>query len=196
MALNAYEKSKADILEKENKNLRKEIHQMEEKVKTVRVETKDGAKGEVLRIFDDIEGGEFKAYMDWRTITDRSSEQYKLQQKAHTGKFGIREINGRYCVAMGARFGTKVGREYTVEMANGAKIPVILADQKANIDTDATNTYDQLGGVVEFIVDEGNLQPLAKQMGDISYAHRDFYGPVKRITTKEGTAWSRKKLKS
>ena len=169
---------------------------MEEKVKTVRVVTKDGSEGEVLRIFDDIDGGEFKAYMDWRTITDKSSDQYKLQQKAHTGKFGIREVNGRYCVAMGEHFGTKIGREYTVEMANGAKIPVILADQKANIDTDETNTYDPLGGVVEFIVDEGNLQPLAKRMGDISYAHRDFYGPVKRITTKEGTAWSRKKLKS
>lgn len=45
--------------------------------------------------------GGFKSYMPYDKITAETSPQYKLQnQYAYTGEFGIRQIDGRFCVAM------------------------------------------------------------------------------------------------
>ena len=170
-------------IQKQNIELRKEIKNMKETVKSFK-STVDGQKSESrVRIFDNVNAGEFKAYMDYRAITDTSSDQWELQKKAYTGKYGIRQIDGYFCVAMGSRFGTEIGQKYTLEMANGKELKVILADQKADSDTDPTHMYDKLGGIVEFVVDEENLTPLAKKMGDISYADYEFYGPIKNIVT-------------
>ena len=43
----------------------------------------------------------FKAYMDYRTITDTSSEQYAIQQNAWTDSRGLRRSCDDYLVAMG-----------------------------------------------------------------------------------------------
>lgn len=172
-----------DKVQKQNMELRKEIKNMKETVKSFK-STVDGQKSESrVRIFDDVNAGEFKAYMDYRTITDTSSEQWALQQKAYTGPYGIRKVDGYFCVAMGSKFGTEIGQKFTLEMANGKKIPVILADQKADADTDPTHMYDKLGGIVEFVVEKESLSSLVKTMGDISYADYEFYGPIKNIVT-------------
>ena len=43
----------------------------------------------------------FKAYMDYRTITDTASRQYQLQQSAWTDDQGLRRLGEDYLVAMG-----------------------------------------------------------------------------------------------
>ena len=44
----------------------------------------------------------FKAYMSYTAITNTSSPQYKLQQQAYTGNYGIRMVDDRYCIAVGS----------------------------------------------------------------------------------------------
>ena len=46
----------------------------------------------------------FKSYMSYKTITNKTSKQYNLQQKAHTGDYGIRMVSDRYCVVLGTYF--------------------------------------------------------------------------------------------
>lgn len=145
--------------------------------------------------------GEFKCYEDYRCITDKSSDQYKLQQRAKTGAYGLRRLlmrNGvsnhgelqyvnAYCVAMGSHFGTKIGTLYRVDMKNGEHFHVVLADQKADSDT-AENRHisDANGCVLEFLVDTERLTPLVKKMGDISFVRqKKFYGPIKRIVRED-----------
>lgn len=125
----------------------------------------------------------FKAYMDYRAITDEDSMQYKLQQRAETGENGLRIYHGRYMVAMGSYYG-KVGDELTISFTGGESIDVIIGDMKADTDTDATNRYypmEQGGNVVEFIVDVDELPRDARKMGDISYADDIFSGSVEKI---------------
>ena len=44
----------------------------------------------------------YKSWMPYTAITSISSPQYFLQNEyAYTGTYGIRQINGRYCVAIG-----------------------------------------------------------------------------------------------
>lgn len=173
-----------DILNEENAQLREEIRQMEEGLRFEYDEKTDQPKK--IWTFDDIYAGEFKCYMDYRTITDKSSEQYALQQKAYTGPYGIRCVrdgkNVYYCVAMGSHFGTEIGQKYTVTMVSDNTFTVILADQKADSDTDDDNIADSDGCILEFLVDKEQVSDTVKLMGDVSYSDICFYGPIKSIT--------------
>ena len=123
----------------------------------------------------------FKSYMSYRAITNKSSKQYKLQQKAKTNSKGIRTVNGRYCIAMGSYYATNIGTKIDLVMKNGKVIKCILADQKADRDTDSTNRYTSDGSIVEFIVDTGKLPRMVKLMGDVSYAYDSFRGKIKAV---------------
>ena len=123
----------------------------------------------------------FKSYMSYRAITDKNSKQYKLQKKAKTNSKGIRTVNGRYCIAMGSYYATKIGTKIDLVMKNGKVIKCILADQKANRDTDATHRYTSDGSIVEFIVDIDRLPKKVKLMGDMSYAYKGMKGNIKTV---------------
>lgn len=111
-----------------------------------------------------------KTYMDYRTITSTNSRQYKLQKSlAYTDSKGLRVVNGRYCVAVGSYYTTTIGQHIDIELENGKVIKGILADCKADKDTDSTNRMHPDGSVVEFVVDTSALDITAKRMGDISY---------------------------
>lgn len=110
-----------------------------------------------------------KSYMDYRTITSKSSRQYKLQQIAYTGDDGIRMVNGRYCIALGSYYTTKIGQYVDIELENGVIIPCILADCKSDRHTDSLHQIHKDGSVVEFVVDTKLLPRLVKLMGDVSY---------------------------
>ena len=112
-----------------------------------------------------------KSYMDYRAITNTSSKQYKLQQVAYTGNHGIRMVNGRYCVALGSYYTTKIGQYVDIELANGNVIHGILADCKADKDTINNNTMHPDGSVVEVIVDTKSLDSTVRKMGDCSYVN-------------------------
>lgn len=111
----------------------------------------------------------FRAYMSYKTITSRNSPQYKLQQRAATGNYGIRTVDGRYCIAVGSYYTTKIGTKIDIVMSNGNIINCILADCKADAHTDCTNRANSNGCVVEFIVDTNSLDSKCRKMGDMSY---------------------------
>ena len=123
----------------------------------------------------------FKSYMSYKCITNRSSKQYKFQQECYTGYYGIRMKDGRYCIAVGSYYTTKIGKKIDLVMENGAIIKCILADCKANAHTDSTNRQNPNGSIAEFIVDMNSLNRTAKRMGDVSYCSEKFKGEIKKI---------------
>ena len=113
--------------------------------------------------------GEFKTYMDYRKITDKSSKQWALQQLATTNEKGFRVFNGKYLVAVGTYYSKDVGKEMRITLEDGKKINVMVGDIKQDIHTDKNNQYVPINGnIVEFIVDTDKLDPLTKKLGDVS----------------------------
>ena len=124
----------------------------------------------------------FKSYMPYTAITSKSSPQYKLQQIAYTGTYGIRQYDNRYCVAIGTAFNADVGTYFDLILANGTVIPCIVADIKADRHTDSNNMITIANGcLTEFIVDSSTLNRKAKRMGDISYCNEDWNSRVEKI---------------
>ena len=125
----------------------------------------------------------FKSYMSYKCITSVSSPQYKLQHtRAYTGKYGIRQVDGRYCVAIGSYFTSNIGTKFDLVLKNGTVIPCILSDQKADKDTDSRNIVTEHNGCLsEFIIDPSALKSSAKRQGDISYCTDEWKSPVESI---------------
>lgn len=129
----------------------------------------------------------YKSWMPYTAITSISSPQYFLQNEyAYTGTYGIRQINGRYCVAIGSHFTDAIGQYFDLILENGTIIPCILADQKADEDTDEDNIFTSWNGcATEFIVDADGLNHAAKRDGDISSCCDDWNSPVVQIKVYE-----------
>lgn len=121
-----------------------------------------------------------KTFMDYRAITSTTSEQYVLQQDAVTDELGLRELDGRYMVAMGTYYGT-VGDIFRIAMENGAVFEVIMGDVKADEHTDETNRHRN-GNVLEFIVDGDRISEEVWYHGDVSYAASFLSGQIESIT--------------
>lgn len=126
----------------------------------------------------------FKAYMDYRTITDTSSEQYALQQQAWTDSFGLRRIGDDYLVAMGTGWLDEgCGERFMVTLETGASFTVMIGDIKADRHTDASSLYrwcENGANVLEFIVDTDILSSDVKTAGTIS-AYDTFAGNIEEI---------------
>ena len=126
-------------------------------------------------------GNTFKSYMDYRCIRNRSSRQYKLQKKAVTNKkTGIRMINGRYCIALGAYYTRRIGAKVDLVMSSGKVVKCITADMKADRDTVNNHRQHRDGSVAEFVVDTPRLSRKVRRMGDVSYTG-PFRGRIKKI---------------
>lgn len=114
---------------------------------------------------------DFKTYMDYRKITDTSSLQYALQEKAYTDSQGIRRIGDDVCVALGTGYTEGCGERFMITLDSGKEFSVIVGDIKADCHTDSTNRYVELwegqGDVLEFIVDTKKLDKKVKLMGSI-----------------------------
>ena len=124
--------------------------------------------------------GEFKTYMDYRKITDKTSKQWNLQQLATTNEKGFRVFNGRYLVAVGTYYATEVGKELKITLDNGFVFYAIVGDIKMDTHTDANNQYIPINGnIVEFIVDTNKLDPMIKKLGDVS--NLGFKGKIIKI---------------
>lgn len=125
-----------------------------------------------------------KTYMDYRKITDTSSEQYKLQQNkdCYTTDTGLRKLNEYYCIAVGTHYSNNIGDKLIVHMENGESFKAIVADIKDDKHTDETNRQHRKdGSVIEFVVDTRKLPELVRKMGDISYMNETFKGEIKAI---------------
>lgn len=129
----------------------------------------------------------FKSFMSYKSITSKLSRQYKLQSDyAYTGDYGIRQVEGRFCIAIGTFSDATVGTYVDLILENQSIIPCIVGDFKANKHTDSNNMITQHNGCVsEFIVDKNSLYKTAKQMGDISYCQPDWKSEVKVIRVYE-----------
>lgn len=104
----------------------------------------------------------FKSWMDYRSITSKSSKQYHLQQEAITDKnFGFRMIDGYLLVAMGPQYGP-VGRKYIIQFENGTVINAMIGDVKHQ-----GCTSDD-GSMIEFIINKEILPDFIKKSGDFN----------------------------
>lgn len=101
----------------------------------------------------------FKSYMSYESIKDETSKQYELREKyAYTGEYGIRQINERFCVAVGTYFDMEIGTYFDLILENGTIIPCVLGDVKDEKHTLSDNiTTAKNLCVSEFIVDEKYL---------------------------------------
>lgn len=123
-----------------------------------------------------------KSYMDYRMITDKTSDQYLLQQYASNGDFGIRMIDDRYCVAIGMFSDAEIGDKVDLILENGSTIQCIVGDFKNPIHTDANKMITVKSNCAsEFIVSTSVLNKEAKKTGDISYCKDNWKSPVKTI---------------
>lgn len=117
----------------------------------------------------------FFAYMDYSTITDTNSYQYKYQVNyCYTDNMGLRRNQyGDYVIALGSYYGTEIGTRYSITLDNGTTFTAVLGDCKADIHTDVNNQYRSAGfngeyqNVIEFIVDNNYLSNEVKNIGNI-----------------------------
>ena len=122
----------------------------------------------------------FKAYEDYKYITNTESLQYKLQQEAWTDEYGLRRYGDEYMVAVGSYYGD-VGDHIKVTLDTETTIDCIIGDSKGKR---WYHLCDKGANVVEFIVDTSALDPTAKKMGDISFIP-NFEGEVIEIQAQE-----------
>lgn len=128
----------------------------------------------------------FKTFMSYRTIKNRTTKQYELQQDCTTSPEGLRTYNGYYTVALGTGFDADVGDYVDVELSSGNTLHCVVGDIKQDCHTDKTNKQvEQNGNVVEFIVDTKKLDPDVKKTGDISNVSEQFQGDVENIVVYE-----------
>ena len=128
------------------------------------------------------------SYMDWRTITDQTSDQWKLQNWYSITDWttGIRTVNGRYSVAVGSTVSVEKGRYIDIYLENGTIIPCIISDTKADYDTWGNDgVVGNDGSVIEFIVDTDVMSAIdigsVTAMGDYKYLSDDWNSPVDHI---------------
>ena len=113
--------------------------------------------------------GSMKTYMDYRTITDRTSKQYYLQQLATTDADGFRRVNNYYLVAVGSYYSTQIGQELLIVLEDGKVLNAMVGDLKQDRHTDSSNRYvEGNGNIVEFIVDTDVLSKDSIRSGDVS----------------------------
>lgn len=127
--------------------------------------------------YDKYEG--FKTWMPYTSISCIESPQYKLQQIAYTGTYGIRMYEGRYCIAVGTAVTSDVGVYIDVILENGTVIPCIVGDIKADIHTNDDNIFTLHSNCCsEFIVDMKHLDSYVRLTGNVSKACAEWNSKV------------------
>ncbi len=97
-------------------------------------------------------------YMAYTKVTTQNSAQYKFlynNDLCYTDPLtGIRMSQGRYCIAVGSFYTTKIGQKIDLVLTNGEIIKCILGDCKSDVHTDPTHRFHAIdGSVAEFVVD-------------------------------------------
>jgi hypothetical protein len=132
---------------------------------------------------------DFKAYMDYRTITDKAAPQWRYRELAYTDDYGFRRIVNDYVVALGTYYSEAVGERFLVTLESGKSFTVITGDIKDPAHTDPKNMYTPVyynggkvksGCVIEFLVDTKKLDKTAVALGTVSY-YDTFEGNIKKI---------------
>ena len=97
-------------------------------------------------------------YMAYTKVTNQNSDQYQFlynDDLCYSDPLtGIRMSQGRYCIAVGSFYTTKIGQKIDLVLTNGEVIKCILGDCKSDEHTDPTHRFHAVdGSVAEFIVD-------------------------------------------
>ena len=122
----------------------------------------------------------FKSYMDYRMITNTSSEQYRLQQSAYTeSKYGLRMIDSYFLIAVTSQFGS-VGDLVEVHTSD-MSFYAIIGDIKDAGHDDCQSLRDT--SVIEFIVDNDTLHNSIRVSGNLNHI---FSGEVEMINNLGG----------
>ena len=94
-----------------------------------------------------------KTYMDYRTITSETSEQYKfIHSVMNINEDGyLVDDNGYIGVALGSVFGD-IGTRYIFTLDTGIELKLVKVEHKADIHTNngCEQKYD--GSVIEFVI--------------------------------------------
>ena len=162
---------------------------VEEPVETIEEEIVEEVVEEVIPYTDYSvpSYGGFKSYSkhtkkDGRIRYKESSLQYKLQMMAYTGDYGFRQVDGRFCVALGSHFTTSIGQYFDLILENGTVIPCVLGDAKADVHTDSSNIFTVHNNCCsEFIIDKNVADPMVLEMGNCSWCCDEWKSPVKTI---------------
>ena len=132
----------------------------------------------------------FKTYMDYKSVTDKDSSQYKLIKSwGWIDAEGFMRCNREedleieehyYFIALGSYYGTKIGTKYRITTDSGKIFYGVLADCKSDIHTNSTNQYNSWNGnIVEFLVDTTLLNNDIKKIGSAN-----VYMPLNGSITK------------
>ena len=119
------------------------------------------------------------SYMDWKTITNKNSTQYRLKNKYNTyDSNGLADIKGRKVVACTSTFGS-IGDEIEVTFQKGVDyfnkqsktLFAIIGDFKSQNDSNC-DRYGHLYGnsqrsVIEFIVDSNKITNIKSKFPEI-----------------------------
>ena len=103
-----------------------------------------------------------RTYMDYRLVTATNTNNYRVlnSDDSYTdSNTGIRMNNNQICVAVGSYYGLP-GDYIDIVLEDGTVVEAIVADGKADEDTDPTNRYQKYdGSVVELVVDTNVYNP-------------------------------------
>jgi len=119
----------------------------------------------------------FKAYMPINSITDETSDQYKLKQECYVDDLGFCRINDDYMIALGTYYTSKCGERFLITTDTGEQFTAIIGDIKQDIHTNNTNQYVPMydnennfigGNIVEFIIDDSIMCNQVIMSGTVS----------------------------
>lgn len=123
----------------------------------------------------------FKSYMEYRTITARSTNQWKLRGMCNTSERGFRMYNGRYVIAIGTGYNAPAGTYVDVVLSSGKVLNCIVGDIKDDMDTDSSNKQCiHNNSVVEFLSDYWTMTDTTMNMGTVGILD-GFEGDVQEI---------------
>lgn len=176
-------KSENSGLKQEVKNLNLQIKIKNIEIETLKRERKSNtpSRGQIKST---PRGNSIKSFMDYRTITNKSSSQYALQQSnlIYFDEIGLQRLNEDYVVAVGTYYAKEIGDRFKVTMESGYDFTIIVGDFKDDMHTDDTNRQHLLdGSIIEFIVDGDKLPRIGWKMGDVSYLDVKFKGEIKEL---------------
>lgn len=154
--------------------------------------------------------GQFKSFMDYKAITDKTTPNYNFTHENanfHVGKSGLTYYqdgkNTYPVVAVGSGISDKIGQLIEVTLDNQGHsntLRCVIGDQKDDNDTDPTThtVHKNDHSVVEFLVDYDRLKeanPTAVSMGDLTYLDNSQFnlkGSVAKVRVLDQNFYSNK----
>ena len=156
-------------LKQDNTDLSNYISQLEEDNEKLKEENKKLQESQKSNAVKPTNKKDFKSYMPHTAITNKSSAQLQLQQRAYTDKNGLRCIDGKPIVAIGTGWGLSVGDSALITCDNGNSFKVVIGDIKDNAHTLSDNKTTLANNCrCEFIVDMSQLNPKIKSSGNVA----------------------------